>query len=187
MDDVPFNLTPAGDWIVTTSNLANYDVSCPLCTNIVSFFDFSEHLYEHHTMVYHVWTQLLTSPLLVDPWDASSTWNTEGVRDVDSMTYDQLLELCNTIGYHNPGLTKEEKDEVLEEIEITQFHIEACPRCAICLTDFADIINVNDRESQDTTSMIARCGHLFCTSCIDRWLDTNKTCPLCSQEVQKCK
>ena len=40
--------------------------------------------------------------------------------------------------------------------------------CSICYEAF-------DNETE------IRCGHSFCKKCIDRWAETNNTCPLCRE------
>lgn len=43
-------------------------------------------------------------------------------------------------------------------------------RCSVCLGDY----NAEDRLQQ-----IPACGHAFHMECIDLWLSTHTTCPLC--------
>jgi E3 ubiquitin-protein ligase ATL6/9/15/31/42/55 len=42
--------------------------------------------------------------------------------------------------------------------------------CAVCLTDFDD---------DDTLRLLPRCAHAFHTDCIDAWLASHVTCPVC--------
>ncbi|RWW64019.1 hypothetical protein BHE74_00028766 [Ensete ventricosum] len=42
--------------------------------------------------------------------------------------------------------------------------------CAVCLSEFAD---------EDTLRLLPRCSHVFHVDCIDLWLDTHVTCPVC--------
>jgi hypothetical protein len=42
--------------------------------------------------------------------------------------------------------------------------------CSICLSDIVEL-------------HITRCMHKFCSGCINRWLDTSKTCPECRTEL----
>ncbi|CAL9779536.1 unnamed protein product [Musa acuminata subsp. burmannicoides] len=42
--------------------------------------------------------------------------------------------------------------------------------CAVCLSEFAD---------EDTLRLLPRCSHVFHVDCIDIWLDTHVTCPVC--------
>lgn len=46
--------------------------------------------------------------------------------------------------------------------------------CPVCLADY---------RSGDIIKWLPRCGHAFHAACIDAWLRSNCTCPLCRQEV----
>ncbi|KAI9088412.1 hypothetical protein K1719_029861 [Acacia pycnantha] len=54
-------------------------------------------------------------------------------------------------------------------------HSQAPPECAICLDDF---------KEGDTGRLLPNCNHFFHLNCIDEWLRTNKTCPLCREVVK---
>lgn len=43
-------------------------------------------------------------------------------------------------------------------------------RCSVCLGDY---------EADDRLQQIPACGHTFHIDCIDHWLATHTTCPLC--------
>lgn len=43
-------------------------------------------------------------------------------------------------------------------------------RCSVCLGDY---------KSDERLQRIPPCGHTFHVDCIDHWLSTNTTCPLC--------
>ncbi|XP_024373555.1 uncharacterized protein [Physcomitrium patens] len=47
--------------------------------------------------------------------------------------------------------------------------------CAICLVNF---------EEDDLGRSLPRCGHSFHLQCIDMWLDSHTTCPLCRVELE---
>ena len=42
--------------------------------------------------------------------------------------------------------------------------------CTFCLNEY------EDREK-------LKCGHLFHNECLDSWLDNEKVCPVCKEEV----
>jgi len=46
----------------------------------------------------------------------------------------------------------------------------AALECAVCLTEFDD---------DDTLRLLPRCAHAFHTDCIDAWLASHVTCPVC--------
>lgn len=43
-------------------------------------------------------------------------------------------------------------------------------RCSVCLADY---------QAEDKLQRIPACGHAFHMDCIDHWLTTHTTCPLC--------
>ncbi|KAK8281168.1 hypothetical protein V6Z11_D09G224100 [Gossypium hirsutum] len=46
--------------------------------------------------------------------------------------------------------------------------------CAICLGEFVD---------EDTLRLLTICCHVFHKECVDLWLESNKTCPVCRGEL----
>lgn len=48
----------------------------------------------------------------------------------------------------------------------------AAGECAICYT----------APAADPTRL--SCSHTFCSACVERWLETHSTCPLCRSEVR---
>ena len=46
--------------------------------------------------------------------------------------------------------------------------------CAVCRESFTP---------GQPVRRIVRCGHVFHTTCMDRWLETHSTCPLCMQNI----
>ncbi|KAM3348045.1 hypothetical protein ACQJBY_021761 [Aegilops geniculata] len=47
--------------------------------------------------------------------------------------------------------------------------------CAVCLSELAD---------GDTVRQLPNCGHVFHVECVDAWLRTRTTCPLCRAEAE---
>lgn len=50
------------------------------------------------------------------------------------------------------------------------------PTCSICLEDF-------DISDLSTVAKTKTCGHLFCKRCLQNWLQVNRNCPLCRQDL----
>ncbi|KAJ1397218.1 Zinc finger, RING-type [Sesbania bispinosa] len=48
--------------------------------------------------------------------------------------------------------------------------------CAVCLTDFKD---------QDTLRLLPKCNHVFHPQCIDSWLASHVTCPVCRANLNQ--
>ena len=84
------------------------------------------------------------------------------------MTYEELLALGEQIGSVSKGLSLEEIGKLKSE-RVTCSHV-----CSICLVPI---------ESGSIASKLEPCGHIYDLECIQTWLEQNKTCPLCLQEV----
>eukprot|EP00929_Paragymnodinium_shiwhaense_P088768 TRINITY_DN49086_c0_g1_i1.p1 TRINITY_DN49086_c0_g1~~TRINITY_DN49086_c0_g1_i1.p1 ORF type:complete len:635 (+),score=108.81 TRINITY_DN49086_c0_g1_i1:62-1906(+) len=61
--------------------------------------------------------------------------------------------------------------EYTEEEEIFEQH----PACSICLEDF--------KESTIEIRKTKLCNHVFHTQCLQGWLNMNRTCPLCREDL----
>jgi hypothetical protein len=48
------------------------------------------------------------------------------------------------------------------------------PTCSICLEDYGNLNAVSKTKT---------CGHLFHTQCLKNWLQVNRNCPLCRQDL----
>ncbi|XP_038976994.1 E3 ubiquitin-protein ligase ATL31-like [Phoenix dactylifera] len=48
------------------------------------------------------------------------------------------------------------------------------PECAVCLSEF---------EDDETLRLLPKCSHVFHTDCIDTWLATHATCPVCRSNL----
>ncbi|KAK8950179.1 E3 ubiquitin-protein ligase ATL31 [Platanthera guangdongensis] len=75
------------------------------------------------------------------------------------------------------NLLREFDREVLESIpklvyvEVQEHKIvKGALECAICLNEF---------EDDETIPLLTKCDHVFHQECIDAWLDTHVTCPVC--------
>ena len=83
-------------------------------------------------------------------------------------SYEGLSELCDMMGYVAIGT-----DIDIETTIIVTDKTETCP---ICLEDnTSSVRKIND------------CGHRFCAPCIEKWLSSHKTCPICKIELKTSK
>ncbi|KAH9331627.1 hypothetical protein KI387_003735, partial [Taxus chinensis] len=67
------------------------------------------------------------------------------------------------------GLKKEFRD-MLPIMIFNQSFVNDDTQCAVCLGDY---------EIEDKLQQLPVCGHAFHLECIDHWLASNTTCPLC--------
>lgn len=90
--------------------------------------------------------------------------------------YEALLNLAERLGEAKPrGLSKLEIEQMTSyrfnsEVERTDMDQTMC---VVCLLDF---------ESRQLLRVL-RCSHEFHAKCIDKWLKTNRTCPVCRADA----
>lgn len=100
--------------------------------------------------------------------------------DVDSMSYEELLELGDKIGYVSTGLREDEIVRCLRKAKLpllddmsSHFSSEMQCKCSICQEEY---------EAEDEMGKLD-CGHFFHVDCIKQWLVQKKTCPMCKTSV----
>lgn len=91
--------------------------------------------------------------------------------DVDSMSYEELLALEETIGNVSTGLSE---DIVLKCLSRKRYSSgdQNCVEgsCAICLEEY---------KSDDGIGTLKNCGHDYHVDCIKKWLLVKNVCPIC--------
>lgn len=137
------------------------EVVCPFCEAHVPAPQFQQHLHTDHIDTFIA--------LMSTMFPESSV--TEIVRvfvtqEEEEDTYEDLLELCDTIGYHKVGI------ENIEEVAPIKDSLEH-EMCPICIS-----------EELTTKRQIVTCGHVFCDECLSKWFKENRWCPLCKKEAQ---
>ncbi|KAG0539018.1 hypothetical protein BDA96_03G286600 [Sorghum bicolor] len=100
--------------------------------------------------------------------------------DVDNMTYEELLELEDKIGYVNTGLREDEITRNLKKVKHPSFSsfrfaTEMERKCSICQEEF---------EANEEMGRLD-CGHSYHVYCIKQWLSQKNTCPVCKTAVSK--
>jgi len=95
--------------------------------------------------------------------------------DIDNMSYDALLDLERQLGQvRSPGASMEQ----ISELPAFAYHrapddkkqSSAAPKsCAICMEEL--------KEGEQVRSL--PCFHIFHAEEIDKWLQTNSSCPIC--------
>ncbi|XP_073021918.1 uncharacterized protein [Primulina eburnea] len=96
--------------------------------------------------------------------------------DIDSMSYEELLELGDSIGYVNTGLREDEITHCLRSSKLamltdftSHFPTGIEKNCSICQEEY---------KKDDETGNL-NCGHSFHIDCIKQWLMQKNTCPIC--------
>lgn len=144
-------------------------LECQLCGNRIALADFHDHMLHVHPTTYIV---LLGTayPHLSDEELINSLFPDEP----SDMSYEEMMEICDTIGYHYVGV------EDIDACAPMDAHPRAITmdRCAICLEEGEGL-----EASQGATRTITACGHQFCAPCIQEWLGQHKTCPICKKDV----
>lgn len=100
--------------------------------------------------------------------------------DVDNMTYEELLELGDRIGYVNTGLKEDEIGQCLRKTKnlikndlASRLSVHVDKKCTICQEEY---------EADDEMGKLD-CGHSFHTQCIKQWLGQKNACPVCKAAV----
>nr|CAD1823438.1 unnamed protein product [Ananas comosus var. bracteatus] len=114
----------------------------------------------------------------MDVYDRYQDWR----LDVDSMTYEELLELEDRIGYVSTGLREDEIVRSLRKVKPSAFDTSPLPfssgterKCSICQEEY---------EEEDEMGRLG-CGHTFHVYCIKQWLSQKNACPVCKAAVSK--
>ncbi|KAL1216841.1 putative E3 ubiquitin-protein ligase HIP1 [Cardamine amara subsp. amara] len=90
--------------------------------------------------------------------------------NVDNMSYEQLLELGDRIGYVNTGLTEKQIKTCLRKVKPFRLDTPLADRkCIICQDEY---------EATDEVGKL-RCGHRFHINCVKQWLVRKNSCPVC--------
>ncbi|GER32797.1 RING/U-box superfamily protein [Striga asiatica] len=94
--------------------------------------------------------------------------------NVDNMSYEELLELSDRIGYVGNGLQEEEIFSCLRKFNSVSNSLPMAARqkdwkCSIC--------QEKSKRSDDISTL--SCGHYHHTQCIKQWLLFKNACPVC--------
>ncbi|KAL5752989.1 hypothetical protein ACOSP7_023167 [Xanthoceras sorbifolium] len=91
--------------------------------------------------------------------------------DVDSLSYEELLELEEEIG---PVTTRLSSNSILIHLKQRKYQLEASTPaegdlCCVCQEEYVAGDNIGKLD----------CGHEYHADCISQWLVLNNTCPVC--------
>lgn len=141
-------------------------MECPVCEQHVPADEFLLHAMYQHPQFFVVWASF-SMPTFIP---SLTSFVDDDSADIDDMSYEELLQLCDSIGYHTIGVNDIEK--------VTQTCVKTSLdndwTCPICLEPSCE---------DDVYRKITKCGHVFCAECIHKWLRSHKTCPVCKQDV----
>ncbi|KAE9600252.1 hypothetical protein Lal_00045625 [Lupinus albus] len=97
--------------------------------------------------------------------------------DIDNMSYEQLLELGEKIGYVNTGLKEDEMGLNIKRIKLVISNgtskNQIDKKCTICQEEY---------EGGEELGRL-NCEHSYHFQCIKQWLMHKNFCPICKQEV----
>lgn len=145
---------------------------CPVCERDVLADEFMLHAMYNHPQFFVVWASFSLPTLAPNFALLANTLQEEYDHDeFENMEYEELLELCNMVGYHKIGVKNVDEVAPLSDKGL----LDSDWKCTICL-DAADSI-------QDVRK-ITECGHCFCSQCIEKWFEENRSCPVCKKEVE---
>ncbi|GFQ05793.1 RING-H2 finger protein atl7 [Phtheirospermum japonicum] len=94
-------------------------------------------------------------------------WSSLRMRTSNSMISTDDISRCEL------GLKKELR-EMLPIVVFKESFFVKDTLCSVCLGEY---------EAEDKLQQIPGCGHTFHMDCIDLWLSTHTTCPLCRQSL----
>jgi hypothetical protein len=84
-----------------------------------------------------------------------------------------LLELEERNGKVSKGLTENQKKAIPEKVWMARSDAQE-ESCSICFDNF---------ERRQKIKKLRRCGHEYHSTCLDKWLETEKRCPMCNEGV----
>ncbi|XP_014342349.1 RING finger protein 44 isoform X1 [Latimeria chalumnae] len=117
------------------------------------------------------------SMLPVPPTTMGPTINMDlDVDDVEMENYEALLNLAERLGEAKPrGLTKADIEQLPSYRFNPESHQSEQTLCVVCFSDF---------ESRQLLRVLP-CNHEFHAKCVDKWLKTNRTCPICRADASE--
>ncbi|XP_034948210.1 RING finger protein 44 [Chelonus insularis] len=91
-------------------------------------------------------------------------------ESAETENYEALLSLAERLGEAKPrGLTRAEVEQLPSYKFNPDTHQGDQTNCVVCMCDF----------EQPQSLRVLPCSHEFHAKCIDKWLKSNRTCPIC--------
>ncbi|XP_041702218.1 RING finger protein 44 isoform X2 [Coregonus clupeaformis] len=98
------------------------------------------------------------------------------VDDVEMENYEALVNLAERLGEAKPrGITKADIEQLPSYRFNLDNHQSEQTLCVVCFSDF---------ECRQLLRVLP-CNHEFHAKCVDKWLKTNRTCPICRADASE--
>lgn len=156
----------------------DFQMTCPVCDVDFSLLDFYRHLIQEHPATYVAMfsTYFPGVPVgdIITMLHVFSDAVHEYAQSPDPESYEELLQLCDHIGYHYEGIPRENIDIYAPKCDPLEPDDQE-GRCAVCLEAFKDV--------HAPVRKLVQCKHSFCAECIERWFEEHKWCPICKNDV----
>lgn len=188
-------------YITNNMNTNDYDFICPICNETLHTIEAASHLVYEHSRLFVSLTSSFYPTASIDEirnvislvrppssQNISRSNSETNMRDIinrlifsedDDMnmpTYEDLLQLCDHLGYHKKGIENVDHVAPVFEAPYRELFIDQSDTCRICLEPLCSI---------ETVRKINKCDHIFCASCIETWFKENKNCPLCKVSLDE--
>uniref|UniRef100_A0A2A4JE07 RING-type domain-containing protein n=1 Tax=Heliothis virescens TaxID=7102 RepID=A0A2A4JE07_HELVI len=119
---------------------------------------------------YQVFLNLLAMFPLSPYAEARTNTGEEGTDSTEPENYEALLSLAERLGEAKPrGLARHEIDALPSYKFAAATHRGEQTSCVVCMCEF---------ETRQTLRVLP-CAHEFHAKCVDKWLRSNRTCPIC--------
>ncbi|CAG7819514.1 unnamed protein product [Allacma fusca] len=139
--------------------------------HFLAMFTHPHHHHFHHTPF----------PLLGTTSQQTPTVSNSTAEAFENENYEALLSLAERLGEAKPrGLSKNEIEQLpTYSVGVSRFTPESREieqtSCVICMCDF---------EVRQVLRVLP-CSHEFHAKCVDKWLKTNRTCPICRGDASE--
>lgn len=98
------------------------------------------------------------------------------LETAEAENYEALLNLAERLGEAKPrGLLKAEIEQLPSYRFNAETHQSDQTSCVVCMCDF---------EPRQLLRVLP-CNHEFHAKCVDKWLKTNRTCPICRGDASE--
>ena len=98
----------------------------------------------------------------------------EAIEDYANMSYEELMELQERLGYVPTGMTDREIKSIPSQKFVAPEDSTDGVFCVVCQCDI---------QVGETILTLPKCGHSFHKNCLEPWLRDRRSCPACRQRV----